>query len=942
MDFLKITKVENVQLEKSGEVVVGTLHLTTHQMIFKYSDNKEELWISYPIIHTVERRPPTSEPRYWPLLIKCRNFIFVTISVPVEKEAIDVFDTIQKLTCISSISQLYAFYYKPEKEFRCKDGWEVYDTRKEFTRMGVFAKSSAWRFSSINENYMICPTYPYMLIVPYKISDNVLNHAAKFRSKSRIPTLSYFHHHNKATITRSSQPMVGIQKKRSIQDEKLIQAIFESNLTVLPNGRPVYGSTPHNLIIDARPTANAMANTAMGAGSENTEYYKNCERKFMGIDNIHVMRESLAKMVDTLQIADSQGLPIKKYQLDKSNWLKHISTLLVSAHVIIKTVNVNASHVLIHCSDGWDRTAQLTSISELCLDPYYRTFRGFQVLVEKEWVSFGHKFSDRSGHLSNERYFINMSNTNAAGSAFNSVQSKFYKQSHVREISPVFHQFLDCVYQLFHQNPTRFEFNEDFLVGLHYHCYSCQFGTFLLNSEKERKENHVTEKTYSVWDYFNSDRELYLNPLYCGEEEDKTSKEDMGVLYPDTKNLKYWAKLFKREDEELNGNKDEITEEKSRWRSDNSSPKSETPSIMTDPLGVMEIGGNTNNNGNGIWNNTPTMSEISVSSPIGKTTTDLDAGLDPWSNNDYVNNKKEISFFEEDKESNVQDMVAYFAKTTIKNVYSNVSNVATNVVNRINLDLDSNSPSIKNSNEDSEITTPKEELVESDYNNRSSTPSTPGTPKLREMVSFGSNGNNDNEMAEVNNGIVTSSNSNGRYFPVPFLTSRKESNRNSSLPSLGIRTTPPTSPYLYTNSGSSTPIYEKQEKQSSPISFLTNGNDGGGGSPSSKSKINGLNVVNGLNELEKSLMLATNTSINPSGLGLGLNFGSDNNSSDSSNSASRTNSLGANVSLGGSDTNSRNNSPLSTPIQNSPSILKPQDKMKELPHPLYNDPLSSP
>ncbi|CAB4443044.1 unnamed protein product [Rhizophagus irregularis] len=363
---------------------------------------------------------------------------------------------------------------------------------------------------------------------------------------------------------------------------------------------------------------------------------------------------------------------------------------------------------------------------------------------------------------------------------------------------------------------------------------------------------------------------------------------------------------------------------------------------MTDPLGVMEIGGNTNNNGNGIWNNTPTMSEISVSSPIGKTTTDLDAGLDPWSNNDYVNNKKEISFFEEDKESNVQDMVAYFAKTTIKNVYSNVSNVATNVVNRINLDLDSNSPSIKNSNEDSEITTPKEELVESDYNNRSSTPSTPGTPKLREMVSFGSNGNNDNEMAEVNNGIVTSSNSNGRYFPVPFLTSRKESNRNSSLPSLGIRTTPPTSPYLYTNSGSSTPIYEKQEKQSSPISFLTNGNDGGGGSPSSKSKINGLNVVNGLNELEKSLMLATNTSINPSGLGLGLNFGSDNNSSDSSNSASRTNSLGANVSLGGSDTNSRNNSPLSTPIQNSPSILKPQDKMKELPHPLYNDPLSSP
>ena len=93
--------------------------------------------------------------------------------------------------------------------------------------------------------------------------------------------------------------MVGIQKKRSIQDEKLIQAIFESNLPVSPNGKIIYGSTPRNLIIDARPTANAMANTAMGAGSENTDFYKNCEKKFKGIDNIHVMRDSLMKIVES-------------------------------------------------------------------------------------------------------------------------------------------------------------------------------------------------------------------------------------------------------------------------------------------------------------------------------------------------------------------------------------------------------------------------------------------------------------------------------------------------------------------------------------------------------------------------------------------------------------------------------------------------------------------
>lgn len=35
--------------------------------------------------------------------------------------------------------------------------------------------------------------------------------------------------------------------------------------------------------------------------------------------------------------------------------------------------------VLVHCSDGWDRTSQLTSLAQLLLDPYYRTIDGFQV-----------------------------------------------------------------------------------------------------------------------------------------------------------------------------------------------------------------------------------------------------------------------------------------------------------------------------------------------------------------------------------------------------------------------------------------------------------------------------------------------------------------------------------------------------------------------------------
>jgi hypothetical protein len=167
-----------------------------------------------------------------------------------------------------------------------------------------------------------------------------------------------------------------------------------------------------------------------------------------------------------MQGSESIGGMINKFALQRSNWLKHIATLLDGTLVIVKSVHIFNSHVLVHCSDGWDRTAQLVSIAELCLDPFYRTYRGFQILIEKEWVAFGHKFADRCGHISNEKYFINLANTggSAAANTIKDMQNKLYKSGfHQRETSPVFHQFLDCVFQLIKQYPARFEFNEKML-----------------------------------------------------------------------------------------------------------------------------------------------------------------------------------------------------------------------------------------------------------------------------------------------------------------------------------------------------------------------------------------------------------------------------------------------------------------------------------------------
>ncbi|RUS15698.1 hypothetical protein BC937DRAFT_92119 [Endogone sp. FLAS-F59071] len=254
-----------------------------------------------------------------------------------------------------------------------------------------------------------------------------------------------------------------------------------------------------------------------------------------------------------MQGSDSTGSVVNKVGLAKSNWLKHITTLLEGSLVIVKNIHVFNSHVLVHCSDGWDRTAQLTTIAELCLDPYYRTLRGFEILIEKDWVSFGHKFADRCGHLSNEKYFVNASAANGAAAAAlkDNLRNVYKSQSHARETSPVFHQFLDCVYQLLRQYPTRFEFNEKLLVELHYHVYSCQFGTFLFNCERERIEHRPQERTCSVWDYIDSKAGDFINKEY-DPKKDEDFVSDGGVLLPDARYVRYWAELFGRKDDEVN------------------------------------------------------------------------------------------------------------------------------------------------------------------------------------------------------------------------------------------------------------------------------------------------------------------------------------------------------------------------------------------------------
>lgn len=410
----------------------------------------------------------------------------------------DVFEKLQQYAFpLNNKLSLFAYDYKEKYPV---NGWQVYEPIAEYKRLGSITET--WKITKINENYELCDSYPAVLVVPSAASEEDLRQVAQFRSRGRIPVLSWLHPESQASLTRCAQPLVGVSGKRSREDERYVQLIMDANA----QSHKIY-------IMDARPSANAVANKARGGGYENEDFYQNAEVVYLDIPNIHVMRESWKKLKE---ISYPCNNPHKWHtNLESTQWLDHLRAILNGAIRIVDKIENHKTSLIVHCSDGWDRTSQLTSLAMIMLDPYYRTLKGFEVLIEKEWISFGHKFLQRLGH-GDDRH----SDTDR---------------------SPIFLQFLECIWQMMQQFPNVFEFNENFLITVADHSYSCLFGTFLCNSEQQRAKENIKSKTVSLWSMINSSPNDYINPLYS----EQTVNH---VIIPAANNrrLEYWINYYCR------------------------------------------------------------------------------------------------------------------------------------------------------------------------------------------------------------------------------------------------------------------------------------------------------------------------------------------------------------------------------------------------------------
>jgi hypothetical protein len=136
---------------------------------------------------------------------------------------------------------------------------------------------------------------------------------------------------------------------------------------------------------------------------------------------------------------------------------------------------------------------------------------GFKILVEKEFNSYGHQFFLRNQHLADKQ---NLQND---------------------QVSPIFLQFLDCVWQIVRQYPQYFEFNSRYILAIADHIYSCRFGTFLFNEDRDR-DRFNCEMCVDLWTFLHYNRKSFLNPLFL-DPNDEENLITTHVLIPDKSRL---------------------------------------------------------------------------------------------------------------------------------------------------------------------------------------------------------------------------------------------------------------------------------------------------------------------------------------------------------------------------------------------------------------------
>uniref|UniRef100_A0A915Q7U0 Myotubularin phosphatase domain-containing protein n=1 Tax=Setaria digitata TaxID=48799 RepID=A0A915Q7U0_9BILA len=180
--------------------------------------------------------------------------------------------------------------------------------------------------------------------------------------------------------------------------------------------------------------------------------------------------------------------------VDDTGWCALVFRCLQLSRKVIHRLIDSQRSVVVTDHDGFNTSAVVTSLVQVCTDRFYRTITGFSALIEKEWIALGHPFG------------LNM---------FGCTLVANIPHSRPQACTATFLLFLDCMAQLIRLHPLSFEYSHYLLIAVWDLSITGLASGLTCNSVNDRLALCKTDPTFPLSQYYTSKYCLmFTNVLY--------------------------------------------------------------------------------------------------------------------------------------------------------------------------------------------------------------------------------------------------------------------------------------------------------------------------------------------------------------------------------------------------------------------------------------------
>ncbi|XP_019719181.1 myotubularin-related protein 11 [Hippocampus comes] len=309
------------------------------------------------------------------------------------------------------------------------------DWEREVERCGA----TGWRVSSVNDRFEMSTSLPRFIVVPQKVLDTELKKSFAHFNDGRIPRWCWRHPRGSDLLRMASFQNNIYHEKDDIRNLELILFGCHSSACV---------------VVELGEELPSPADIQLAHG--------------------RLRALCLGDISTSVTVPDEKWLST----LEGTHWLDYTRWCLKKASEVACLLRGGHMTVALQEAEDRDMSCVVSSLVQVMCDPHCRT-RGpgddlgdTEETMSPSWPRNASEFPGKNWKKS------------CCGPQLPRRRSRVLVVWCLQ--APVFLLFLDCVWQLWSQYPSRFQLTDDFLLALHDSTHLPLFSSFLANSQRER------------------------------------------------------------------------------------------------------------------------------------------------------------------------------------------------------------------------------------------------------------------------------------------------------------------------------------------------------------------------------------------------------------------------------------------------------------------------